>query len=499
MFRRKITLKLFLITTLSLVLLVGIVVFVQLFIVSRMYLTTEYTKQRESDLSKVCIDIAKQNTSVLTNTTDSNIVTNLLDTYADANSACFLVLDKNAAVKYMSTNTKKELTGNYIKSIGQTISGGKGYSNTGLNFRVTGILGIPSKYIAVYTPVDYSNKNAGFVMAVTKEVYTDQNYDVLLKYMLYLFLFSILLAVALAAVFSYIVTRPVLKIRDAAARMTNMNFKQKCDYKANDEIGDLSESVNFLSGKLDATLKELNMANAKLQKDLDIQKEIDLMRKDFIAAVSHEFKTPLTLIKGYTEGIKDNVVREEEIKQAQDIIVTEVDKMDKLVADLLDLSKLESSDYKLHSEEFIMDELLQTVAIKYGLIMQGRRIAFEYNLNCECTRVTADKFRMEQVVTNFLNNALSNTPENGKIALKSELKDNSVKVSVMNTGGNISDDELNKIWEKFYRTDKSRNKKTGGTGLGLTISKAILEKHNSTFGTQNIENGVQFYFTLKII
>lgn len=500
MFQRKITLKLFLIITASMVLLVGIVVAAQLFIVSRTYLTTEYTKQRESVLLDRMEWMIQQYKKVSVNG-DNKKVTGLLNQYANQNSIYCLVFDKTYNIKYKADNVNK-LDKIYIDNIQEMFHNNEESLNWKSTFRINGFLNFPSKYIAVSMPIyesDMSPEKKGYFIAVTEEVYTDENYLVLRKYSVYLFIVVVILASVLGILFSYLITRPILKIRDTAARMTNLDFEEKCDYKANDEIGDLSKSINFLSEKLNSTIGQLKEANERLKGDLDIQREIDQMRKDFIAAVSHEFKTPLTLIRGFNEVIIDGRLKGEDLQEAHSIIMDEVDRMDNLVQELLDLSKLESGIYELNVQKFDCMELLRSVVSKYSIMMEERNVNFCCELKDEAVFVYADKSRIEQVVMNFITNAIFNTPENKIVILKTEIEKEFITISVFNEGSHIEETEIHKIWEKFYRADKSRSKKTGGTGLGLAICKQILEKQGSLYGVQNTENGVRFYFSLKII
>jgi two-component system, OmpR family, sensor histidine kinase VanS len=503
MFRRKITLKLSLIVTCSLVLLVGIVIAAQFFIVSRMYLTTEYTKQRETILLDESNLVVDRYNAVIGLDDENKRITEILNRYTREHAAYCFILDKNYNIIYKADNVS-ELNQIYIDNVQKMFLDGEVFSDLHCSFRINGFLNIPSKYVGIYKDLLYdslgnkSKENRLYFVAITNEVYTNENYLVLRKYSAYLLIMVTIFAVVLGAGFSYIVTLPILKIRDTAARMTKLDFTQKCDYKANDEIGDLSKSLNFLSEKLNDTIRQLNESNEKLKGDLDVQREIDQLRKDFIASVSHEFKTPLTLIRGFNEIIMDNRVKDEELHEAQNIIMDEIDRMDKLVQELLDLSKLESATYELHELKFDCMELLSIIVDKCGIMMKERSINFYFEFDDKVVWVYADKSRIEQVIMNFITNAIFNTLENGNIILKSEIRNEFITISVFNEGIHIKENEINKIWEKFYRSDKSRSKKTGGTGLGLAICKEILEKHESSYGVENTENGVRFYFTLKI-
>ena len=503
MFKKKITLKLSLITISLFMLLVGIVIGTQFFIVSRMYLTTEYTKQREKTLSEN-INFLLEKYYPIIYEDDSKKIKEVLNLYASQNTAYCFILDKDMNIISESDNTAK-LKNIYMKNIKKNIEESTNYPDSN-SFRIDSYLNIPSKYIGIYRSLDsdylnYDNNinysNAKYFVVVTEEVYTSDNYLVLRKYSIYLFLIATIFVIILAIIFSFIITKPILKIRDAAARMAKLDFTHKCDYKSKDEIGELSTSLNFLAEKLDNALNDLKEANLKLQDDLSIQREIDKMRKDFIAAVSHEFKTPLTLIRGFNEVIADNRITGEELKEAQNIIINEVDRMDNLVKELLDLSKLESEVYMLKKEKFDCVKLIKDIIEKYKIMIEEKNINLQYDFDEVSACIYADKGRIEQVLMNFISNAIINTYENGTIILKTETVEDQIEISVFNKGSHINNDNIDKIWDKFYRGDKSRSKKTGGTGLGLSICKEILEKHKCIYGVENLEDGVRFYFIMK--
>lgn len=501
MFKKKITLKLSLITIGLFMLLVGIVIGTQFFIVSRMYLTTEYTKQREKTLSENMRFLLEEYYPTIYED-DREKIKEVLNDYTYKNTAYCFILDKDMNIIYESDNTVK-LKKIYINNIKKNIQEITDYPDSN-SFRINSYLNIPSKYIGIWTSIDnyqytYNkhDSNTKYFVAVTEEVYTSDNYLVLRKYSIYLFIIAGIFVIILAIIFSFIITKPILKLRDAAIRMTNLDFTNKCDYKSDDEIGELSTSLNFLAEKLDNALNDLKEANLKLQDDLSIQREIDKMRKDFIAAVSHEFKTPLTLIRGFNEVIADNRITGEEIKEAQNIIINEVDRMDNLVKELLDLSKLESEVYVLKKERFDCVKLINDIIEKYKIIIEEKNINLQYDFDGVSVWIYADKSRIEQVLMNFISNAIINTYENGTIILKTETVENHIEISVFNKGRHINKDDIDKVWDKFYRGDKSRSIKTGGTGLGLSICKEILEKHKCIYGVENVEDGVKFYFIMK--
>ncbi|MEA4955943.1 MAG: HAMP domain-containing sensor histidine kinase [Pseudoflavonifractor sp.] len=513
MFRRKITRKLTLFVAISMVLLMGIVVAAEFLIVSRNYMTTEYNQQRVSPLFK---DIYLLMQRYQTAQGDSNQILSALDDYAQENSCCCLILNKNYEIEQTSSNINT-LNRSYLNYVQKMFHSGQIdtnsdetyansdeiFPNTDQIFQILNSFHIPTRYIGIYCPIYLTSEETGLqekstFVAITKEVYTDESYTILKTYSGYLFGIVAIVAIAFSVVISHLVTKPVLKIRDTAAHMISMDFTQKCDYKAKDELGDLADSLNYLAEKLNDTMGHLQEANGKLQNDLNAQLEIDRMRKDFIASVTHEFKTPLTLIRGYLEMMEDHRLPAHELQSAETIMIGEIDRLDKLVLDLLDLSRLESDTHELNQENFDSSKLLNQIAEKCGVVIREQDINLCLKCGADPAGVSADRRGIEQVIINFLSNAIKNTPAQGTIILKSENEKDLVKISVFNEGPHIEETDLGRIWDQFYRTDQSRTRKTGGTGLGLAICREILEKHGSNYGVENVEGGVQFFFTLKI-
>ena len=504
MFRRKITRKLTLLVATSLMLLMGIVVAAQFLIVSRNYMTTDYTKARVEELQKKTYAFMVSYQAAQGET--SKIISEL-NRYAEENSCCCLILNnKSYEIERASDNTAN-LNRSYLDYVQELFRSGQINANLNSNavqsFRIQNSFHLATRYIGMYCPIYLTDEKTdvqeeSVFIAITKEVYTDENYTVMKTYSGYLFGIVAIVAIALSAVFSHLVTKPVLKIRDTAVHMIGMDFSQKCDYKARDELGDLADSLNGLAEKLKDTIGQLREANGKLQKDLNAQLEIDRMRKNFIASVTHEFKTPLTLIRGYLEMMEDHRLPAGESQSAETIMIEEIDQLDKLVLDLLDLSTLESDTHELVQENFDSAEMLNQIAEKFCVVIRERKINLRLKCGAAPAMVCADRRGIEQVITNFLSNAIKNTPIHGNIILKSENEKDLVKISVYNEGPYIEETDLGRIWDQFYRTDQSRTRKTGGTGLGLAICREILEKHGSYYGAENVEGGVQFFFTLKI-
>lgn len=311
---------------------------------------------------------------------------------------------------------------------------------------------------------------------------------------IYVFIGGIILVFIMAFIYSNIITKPLVKINKAASKMAELDFNEKCSIDSSDEIGSIGMSLNFLSNNLDNALSSLQSANEKLKNDIEKEKELERMRKEFIADVSHELKTPIGLIEGYAEGLKDNIVTSEEDREYYlNVIIDEALNMGSLISDMLDLSQLESGNFKLNKTIIDIGDLVWKCYQKYCTIFNERGI--ESDVNIVNANVFADKYRIEQVLNNYINNALKYVKI--RITIKMVCREDEIVVQVINDGEKISENELNKIWDKFYKIDKSRNRKVGGTGLGLSIVKNIIELHEGKYGVANIEEGVEFYFTLN--
>lgn len=315
------------------------------------------------------------------------------------------------------------------------------------------------------------------------------------EFFIYFYIGAFFFIILLSRVYSNMITKPLVKINNIATKMSKLDFTEKCEVRGNDEISNMASSLNFLSENLHDALTSLRDANAKLEKDIEKERSLEKMRKEFVTSVSHELKTPITLIDGYAEGLRDNIFEEHETDYYLDIIVDEARKMSNLVSDMLDLSQLESGNFKLSKDTFAIAELIRFTIKKYCAVIDEKSIHLENNL-IDSVLINADWNRMEQVMTNFITNAIRHVNINGTIKLNMIDIDDFIRIEVENTGSSIPDEDLEKIWDKFYKIDKSRNRRLGGTGVGLSIVKNILLLHDYQYGVENIEIGVKFFFII---
>ena len=315
---------------------------------------------------------------------------------------------------------------------------------------------------------------------------------------------SILVAGILASIISRKFTEPILELNDIAKNMSKLDFSKKYKVKnTDDEINDLGRSINTMSDKLESTIKQLRSTNIELEKDIEEKSKIDEMRKQFISDVSHELKTPIALIQGYAEGLLENVNEDAESRKFYaEVILDESNKMDKLVKQLLELMKLEYGKREFNNEEFDILELAKEVVRKCKVMIE------EKNITVTCDRevpayVYADEFYIDQVMTNYFTNAIKHAEEvNGKKEIRIQIQvkeeEQKVRISVFNTGKNIAEEDLSRIWKRFYKVDSSRNREDGGTGIGLALVKAIMNNYQNDFGVMNKPDGVEFYFELPM-
>ena len=292
------------------------------------------------------------------------------------------------------------------------------------------------------------------------------------------------------------ITRPISELTDLSKKMSDLDFEAKYESKVGNEIDVLGDNFNRMSSQLETTISELKSANNELQRDIEDKIKIDKMRKEFLDNVSHELKTPIALIQGYAEGLKENISDDPESREFYcDVIMDEASKMNKLVKNLLTLNQLESGKDAVVMERFDIVSLIRGV-LQTMNIMIGQK---EANVIFEAEKpvyVWADEFKIEEVVTNYVSNALNHLDGEKEIEIKLQDEDNRVKISVFNTGTPIPEADVPNLWNKFYKVDKARTREYGGSGIGLSIVKAIMESMNQEYGVQNFDNGVEFWFTL---
>lgn len=319
------------------------------------------------------------------------------------------------------------------------------------------------------------------------------------RFMLLTGLISILISAVVSMKLSSQVTQPIKELNTIAKSMAELDFTAKYEVKSEDEVGSLGISINELSRQLQLTIEELQEKNEQLKRDIQYISKVDEKRKEFMSSVSHELKTPIALIKGYAEGLQEKVVETEEDRAYYyHVIIDEAERMSTLVRKLMTLNNLESGHDDLILEPFDLVFLAQVMLKRSQRLNTDQEISFEFSGPKEAI-VLADEFLIEEVVLNYLTNAIHHASGEKLIWLHIKEEEEQVYLSVYNTGSPLTEEDKERIWDSFYKVDKSRSRAYGGNGLGLAVVKAIMERHESDYGVENIEGGVRFWIRLPAV
>lgn len=321
-------------------------------------------------------------------------------------------------------------------------------------------------------------------------------------FLAYVAIGSILVSIVISNLLSKKMTKPILELADISSKMKKLDFDAKYTGNSKTEIAILGQNINELSETLEETISELKTANMELQSDLKRKTKEEELRKAFLSDVSHELKTPIALIQGYAEGLKEGIADDSESRDFYlDVIMDEAGKMSRLVKELMNLNQLEAGADSISMERFDLAEMIRDYLQTLTLLCEQENI----NLKCEMGEtlyVWGDPFKLQQVITNYLSNAMHHVDIDevtGEklITVSARVDGSKTEVSVFNTGHPIPEDSIEYIWDKFYKVDKARTREYGGSGIGLSIVQAIMNSFHQEYGVRNKENGVEFYFTVE--
>lgn len=353
------------------------------------------------------------------------------------------------------------------------------------------------KYMVVVKPIEKHGEKQTIVAITTLEPVREAA-SVFQQVQTFCLLFGIAVIMLLCVILSRYITKPIVNISNVTAKMNRLDFSEKCRVDSRDELGRLAENINSMSDTLDKTIAELREANEKLKSDIERERTIEKSRREFVAAVSHELKTPLAIIRAYSEALSDGVSANKQDRYIS-VIVDETKKLDALVLDMLENSRLESGTQKPDLKNHDLCALICKILKRFDHHFIDKNISVKKIFSSDCIIAIFDRSRLEQVITNFVTNAIRHTPDGGLVKVCAKQKDNGVYVCVENDGAHIDEDKLVKVWDRFYRLDEARDRSLGGTGLGLSIAKNILIMHNAEYGAENTKSGVRFWFLLKNI
>ena len=341
------------------------------------------------------------------------------------------------------------------------------------------------------------NNNDALFISVSSIQPIKEASSVIKTFYFYMLIGFIIVATFLSIVYANLIAKPLKNLNNIARKMSNLDFSVKCNVTSDDEIGSLAMTLNFLSANLKKSLDDLKEKNIKLEADIEKERELETMRKDFVASVSHDLKTPIGIISGYAEGLKDGIVSPENAQIYLETIIDEAGKMNTLVTSMLELSKLESNSMLLQIESFNIVRLISAKVKNLNLELKEKDITVNYIAVPDFAYVQGDILKIEQVIQNLITNSIKYTPCGNYINISIIENTDNFEISIENTGTHIPEEELSNIFIKFYKLDKSGDRSTNSFGLGLAIVQKILELHNSAYSMTNSLNGVLFKFTLS--
>ncbi len=334
-----------------------------------------------------------------------------------------------------------------------------------------------NKFMLIGLPIKISGQIQGALFINMPLAPVKDTAAILKKQLIYIT--GILLAAALIISFliSKTFTKPILEIKKVSEKMASGDFSDRIESKSKDEIGKLSETINYMGEEL---------------------AKIEQLRKDLIANVSHDLRTPLSLIQGYAETIRDvsGDTREKREKHVE-IIIEESERLSRIVDDMLNLSQIQAGYMSLNISSFYINNLIERIVKRYDILSKKTDITISSKSTGDL-KIMADETRIGQVLYNLINNAFNNTNKGGSIVVNSFDEDNFVRIEVTDTGIGIPEEDIKHIWDRYYKTDKTSGKKVVGTGLGLAIVKNILEAHSALYGVESKEGvGTTFWFQLE--
>ncbi|WP_318505686.1 ATP-binding protein [Bacillus sp. T3] len=334
-----------------------------------------------------------------------------------------------------------------------------------------------SEFRLIGLPIKISGEVSKAMLIITPLAPMEDTSLILKGQLIYITIILLFAAVLISYFLSRRISNPILDIKKAAEQIAAGNFFARIKIsKKQDEIDELAETINNMGAQLS---------------------KIEQLRKDLIANVSHDLRTPLSLIRGYAETLRDVTGKDPAKREKQlGIIIEETERLSKIVDDIMNLSQLQSGSVELSKERFKINELIQTAVKSYTILSEKNGVAIVL-VESEDVVIEADEIRISQVFYNLLNNAFTHTPSGGTITVNIIAGLNKVRIEISDTGSGISADELLHIWERYYKADKTSEKKTTGTGLGLAIVKEILEAHQVAYGVESKKNiGTTFWFEL---
>ncbi|PFJ58824.1 sensor histidine kinase [Bacillus thuringiensis] len=479
---KRITYKLFMTTSLILL------AFATLIYVTLYFFLPKFYEQYKTDQLQTGIEeiIDKSKDLTLQNAIP------LVDEYAQ----------KNNAVIYLQNNEGRLIYSPSIAFLQSTIQEGTIQGGTQAKGFVKTVparsLDNPRNSYEVSKPIQFQDVNLTLVVFATFQP-IDEASQVLVRFLPYISIIVLVIGLGSAYLYSRFITKPLIYINKGAQKMAKLDFSEKIEVRSMDELGELSNSLNDMSINLQQAIFDLQKANQQLKSDIEKEREIETKRREFFAIVAHELKTPLTVMKGYLEGMIYNIGpyqnRDQYLKKNYQII----ESLEQLVREILSMSKLEQHTFKLQVEEVNLSRSIDTITKKLEFFASQKGIQIIKEVDSDIF-VYTDYVLLEKACKNIIHNAIMYSPYNEKVYIKltKDSKQNNIQMRVINTGVKIKEEDIQHIFKPFYRIEKSRNRNTGGSGLGLYIVKQIFESLFITYSINNTKQGVEFLVTIPL-
>ncbi|MDD2981257.1 MAG: HAMP domain-containing sensor histidine kinase [Hespellia sp.] len=475
------------------ILFVGLItcIVIGMFIINARFLEQYYIFNKEDDLVSMYTAI---NDALVNDTTGNEEVQTQLGQIAEQGNISFIVSDGSQVVLMTDREDNGRLMSQLFGyKIGMNQDDGHILEKTN-SYEIQKANDPLSKtdYIEMWGTFDNGDS---FIMRSPLESIKDSA-KIANKFLLYMGVIAMMVSGLLVWYFSKKLTDPLLELVTLSKKMANLDFDAKYTSGGDNEIGVLGENFNVMSNTLEKAISELKSANNELQHDIEQKEKLENMRTEFLGNVSHELKTPIALIQGYAEGLKEGVNEDPESREFYcDVIMDEAGKMNQMVKNLLTLNQLEFGDQELEFVRFDIVALVRGVVQSCEILVQQADANVSF-AETQPIYVWADEFKTEQVVRNYLTNAIHHAANEKRIEIRIIKQADTTRVTVFNSGSPIPEDDLAKLWEKFYKVDKAHTREYGGNGIGLSIVKAIMESFHQQYGVKNYDNGVEFWFEL---
>jgi len=406
------------------------------------------------------------------------------------------IIDANSQIQYVSVNGGKELEASLIRYIFGIPAENVSMLQNGKDWVLQQVGKGTEQFLEMFGRLD---TGVSFILRTPIES-IKESAEIAERFFTYVGILGVIAGAIIIWFTTRKITKPISKLNHISERMVHLDFDVKYDVKGHNEIDQLGENINKLSESLERSISELKTANNELKKDIEKKEQIDEMRKEFLSNVSHELKTPIALIQGYAEGLREGINDDAESREFYcEVIMDEAAKMNHMVKKLLTLNQLEFGNEMVDMERFDVVAMIRNYIQSAMILAKQNQIEIRM-ADYVPVYVWADEFKVEEVFTNYFSNAVNHCAgENKVIDVKVEQRSGIVRISVFNTGAPIPEESVPYIWDKFYKVDKARTREYGGSGVGLSIVKAIMESMNQQYGVENYSNGVLFWFELETV